>query len=661
MSPRIISRPGKLSKLLTVAALLWSAQLLPASATAAPQCHLVFQELSPDKAGAQILHERDPRLHHTPALEKNTQKQAQRTGVLLQKPAEKISAWLQHLETLSTQLQKNPRALAQVKDIFYKRFVIKPGDVPESYYQLQARIARERGLGEVAYSPAQKREMAETLIQDQQESLGAWIEYLVSAEAAPYPMWIKYWMLTGLTKLSRYNPAEGRFETRSKGTLTPFPELNAEALSLVVEMMLKKLDKKALRDLSDPLLSQLIADAHFGRLYGYALKSLGVEGAGSFPTNKGHWVVYPRGSDPGALVETLQGKHTGWCTAGEATARSHLSQGDFHVYYSLDKEGQPTLPRIAIRMEGPEIGEIRGVAKEQNLDPQISTSSVLSAKMAEFGEEGKLFATKSAHMRRLTEIDGKSKAKLPLTKEDLLFLYEINEPILGFGQQRDPRIQEIKSRRDVKSDLVLIYDGKYQREEISTSFEEWQSGNKRLHYGDLNLSHLKLLPPDLKLPEILLGKLDLSGLTAAPGVIFPRIVRGGLYLDALESAPGAKLPESVHGDLYLNKLVALDGLKLPETINGSVSMGALKSPEGLRLPKILKGDLNLSGLTSATGLELPDTVEGSLYLNRITSPQGLHLPRTIRGRLFLISLSSAQGLTRPQNFNIQKYFGPADF
>ena len=59
----------------------------------------------------------------------------------------------------------------------------------------------------------------------------------------------------------------------------------------------------------------------------------------------------PQGSDHMKLVKSLEGKDTGWCTAGASTAKTQLEGGDFYLYYSYDSEGNPTIPRIAIRME----------------------------------------------------------------------------------------------------------------------------------------------------------------------------------------------------------------------------------------------------------------------------------------------------------------------
>ena len=44
-------------------------------------------------------------------------------------------------------------------------------------------------------------------------------------------------------------------------------------------------------------------------------------------------------------------------------------------------------------------------------------------------------------MKQLTEIDNKTKKGEKLTKDELVFLYEINAPIEYFGYEKDPRIK----------------------------------------------------------------------------------------------------------------------------------------------------------------------------------------------------------------------------
>jgi hypothetical protein len=125
------------------------------------------------------------------------------------------------------------------------------------------------------------------------------------------------------------------------------------------------------------------------------------------------------------------------------------------VYYSLDEAGKPTIPRAAIRMQKNGIAEVRGVAAEQNLDPYIAP--VVQAKLAEF-PDGKQYEKKADDMKQLTLIERKTQAKQNLTRDELVFLYEIDAPIEGFGYKRDPRITELRKTRNSEADMPLVFD-----------------------------------------------------------------------------------------------------------------------------------------------------------------------------------------------------------
>lgn len=122
---------------------------------------------------------------------------------------------------------------------------------------------------------------------------------------------------------------------------------------------------------------------------------------------------------------------------------------------------------MAIGMTRSAIAEIRGVGAGQNLDSQISDGSIVSAKLKEFGSKGESYQKKAHDMKLLTQIDKKNKLGLELTMAEIRFLYELDTQIRGFGNETDPRIQEIKNTRDVRGDLVIAYDFKYKREEFS--------------------------------------------------------------------------------------------------------------------------------------------------------------------------------------------------
>jgi len=68
------------------------------------------------------------------------------------------------------------------------------------------------------------------------------------------------------------------------------------------------------------------------------------------------------------------------------------------------------------------------------------------------------YEKKSHDMTLLTKIEKKVKQNEDLTREELIFLYEIDEEIHSFGQAKDPRIQQIKNKRNIFQDYALIYN-----------------------------------------------------------------------------------------------------------------------------------------------------------------------------------------------------------
>jgi len=625
--------------------------------------------VSPELAGGQFLHEKDTKLHTSEPVEHEQSRRKLAEEEVHQKPAEKLADWMAVLEHTHTGHQDDPRVLERIKDSYHRDLVIKPEDIPESYFETQRRLAREQGHGDIEITDEMREQLSEVIVTDQESTLDNWVDYLSSPDSDSFPIWAKYWAFKNMVKLSSYDKGKHAFGKRDQGTVAPFPDLNREALAYVIDAIIKKANNELVSDQVDNSEFQgLLAGANFGKLYAYAIEKVTPTEENELLNTKGEWVTYPQNSDHMSLVESLQGHGTGWCTAGESTAEAQLKHGDFHVYYSYDKRGKPTIPRVAIRMSGNGIGEVRGIAPNQNLDPYIG--DVVKEKLEEF-PDGQAYEKKSADMKRLTEIDRRNAAEEVLTADDLRFLYQFDSKIEGFGYQTDPRIEEILStRKNVKADLALITG--YAPEQISTTAEEALRGGIKMHYGDLSLEpsqatkgstfpesvygnlYLSRLTSaeGLNLPEKISGLLNLQSLTSAEGLVLPKEIGGNLDLSCLTSAEGLVLPKEIGGNLYLSRLTSADSLNLPEKIGGSLDLQSLTSAEGLVLPKEIGGDLNFSNLTSAEGLNFPEKVNGDLYLNALTTAEGLVLPKEIGRSLYLAGFTSgftsAKGLTLPE-------------
>ena len=466
-----------------------------------------------------------------------------------------------------------------------------------------------------------------------------WLDYLFSKDTDMYPTWFKYYVFQGMLKLGYFDKEKNRYTKRTESTVKPFIELNREALSIIYSELIKVLNKE---NIVDKKLNVLINNGSFSKLYSYAVLKLDFVKNDGFKSNDGIWKKYNKGSNPEILFNDINGKGTGWCTAGGIeTARAHINGGDFHVYYTKDREGNYTKPRIAIRMKDNQIAEIRGISENQNIEANME--KVVDKKLEEFPDRDK-YKKKVKDMEMLTYIYTKHENKGELTKTDLRFLYEIDDKITGFGYARDPRIEELLQERNVRKDLTLVLDCK--EKNISLTEEEALNGNIIYHYGNLNLRSLTNAE-GLKLPDEIRGDLNLRSLTSAEGLKLPDKIGYNLYLSSLANAEGLKFPDEIGGNLYLTNLTNAEGLKLPDKIGYDLYLSSLTNAEGLELPNEIGGDLNLRSLTSAEGLKLPDKIEGDLNLSSLTSAKGLKLPDEIGGDLDLSGLTSAEGLKLP--------------
>lgn len=340
---------------------------------------------------ARWLHGQRPMLHTWDLVEKVNEGVAQ--GRPLQKPAEKISLWLEY-----RRLGLQTKAVREkFREQYLEGTVLRLDEVPESHFELQRRVAREAGHGDITLTPQLRQELAQSVVDNQRESLGAWWDYLASDDAKHYPAWARVFVLEEVARIGRFDVSTGKFSLRDKNQVASFPELNREALAKVISEMEKQAKNfNANKDNRDKIIR---ADARqtfsFSDAYGRELKH-SIKERGDLAETDGLWVKYPQGSAPENLSLALSGWNTGWCTTDCGTAGRQLKGGDFYVYYSGDREGKPRVPRLAIRMEGEKIAEVRGITKEQNVDPEIAATQVLDRKLKEFGGQGELYRTRGS-------------------------------------------------------------------------------------------------------------------------------------------------------------------------------------------------------------------------------------------------------------------------
>lgn len=343
----------------------------------------------------------------------------------------------------------------------------------------------------------ERRRVREMAVEDQRTRMDSWFDYIISPEAEHYPAVYRYWAFAEILKMGSYDDERKVYNKRTSNTAAPFPELDQQALALVLDEVRRKHggelsqivpeDEQSQRELKKRLESE-----NFNKLYAFMqehLKSLRLPEERLLVT-EGEWRLFPKGSDAKEVVKALQGFHTQWCIAGEGTAASYLTHTDLHIYFSQDAQGKNSIPRACI-VYSKESGvtEVRGIMSDevakQHLDDYIAP--VVEERLTHI-PSGEKWQTQIQDMKRLAAIHIKHRRRETLSKEDLRFLYEIDRNIQETGYSKDPRIAEMLKNRDIKDDLSFILD--VPRERISITTEEALSGNIIYHYGNLDLSSL---------------------------------------------------------------------------------------------------------------------------------------------------------------------------
>ena len=457
-------------------------------------------------------------LHTSPEVDSAAERTEAHTGEKVpQNPADRIQNYLDRLERLALDPNKEqrrkmfgaesrPRALSLLREMVMNKYV-RPNKekMAEGAARVEERAAREMGI-EAHYGEEELAQRGEIAVEDLEKSLDNWIAYLSDANE-PYPTWFRYYAFRSVLDLGDYDKNKGEFTKRSSGSTRLFPDIDRGALAYVQQMIEAAKDPEMLGRLrraqeatetpADQLLTKETA-ANFAKLSFAKQYTEGIKQAGEITPEmreetRGKWIKYQKGTDPTALWASLQNKGAAWCTKGFATAETQLKGGDFYVYYTYDKHGKPTIPRIAIRMQEENIGEVRGVAdNDQNLEGTMA--EIAEEKMKELpGAER--YRKASADMKQLTVIERKAQHGEDFTKNDLVFLYELNSPIEGFGYEQDPRIAELRQQRNPEEDMLIVFEcGK---DQIAHTPDEIND-NTKAYVGKLEPGIFQKLPETLE-------------------------------------------------------------------------------------------------------------------------------------------------------------------
>jgi hypothetical protein len=436
-------------------------------------------------------------------------------------PEDQIRKYLDRLECLAVDpmyKQKThvlgedyrPRALFLLREMLMNKYV-RPN---------KEKMAKGSARGEV-FESQELQQRGEIAVTNLERSLDSWILHLSDANEA-YPTWFRYYAFRNILGLGGFDKGKGEFIKRSKSSAGLFPDVDRGALTYVEQMIEATKESSILERLKraqviaangedipqDELITKekvvAFTKLSFAKQYAEGIRRNGEITPEMLKITEGKWVKYSQGEDPTVLWTSLQNKGTFWCTRGFATAKKQLQDGDFYVYYTLDKQGKPTIPRIAILMEGQNKisnNNVRGVLDyQQNMEGNML--KILETKLETFGQEADRFNKKMVDMKMLAAIENKIDNKQALTRDDLVFLYEIDFKIEGFGNKRNSSIEEIRNQRNSKKDASIIFNCEY--EEVADGMEDINEGTKA-YIGSWNIDvfqKIKNFPKIIHLYEI---------------------------------------------------------------------------------------------------------------------------------------------------------------
>ena len=348
---------------------------------------------------------------------------------------EAIRKYLERLENLHKFATTESRK-EYILDMYFDKYIIKEENIP--------------------YGVDKQK-----VIEAQKKRLKAWIDYLTDPTTT-YPMWAKYWAFQGMLKMGSYDEAKGKYLTRNDKTIAPFIEPNPEIIAKSINTIIKLVNEEEVTEETEEKLRKTDS---FSKIYTTFEKKFNKNTVFVSDPEDGIWIKYNQGSKEDAikLSKSLENKNTKWCTASEDTAISQIcgpygnsDGGDFYVYYTKDKSGNYTIPRIAIRCDGhDDIAEIRGVADGQNLEDELDI--ILEKKLKEM-----TFLTKDSiddafekinGLRELTLLGIKTEKGESLSNEEIKTLYSKH---FGFGWTQDPRQEKIIAKRNLLEDFKKL-------------------------------------------------------------------------------------------------------------------------------------------------------------------------------------------------------------
>ena len=287
----------------------------------------------------------------------------------------------------------------------------------------------------------------------QVETANQWESYLGQSD---YPASFKYLMLDAVLT-NNYDLKTDRYQKRTGKTIRNFTPFDAGTLAELY--------------MSDS--NELLKD--YVRIQADNSANI-VESAAFSSTKDGKWIKFDGGGNVGEqelkdnankLSQLVQ--NTYWCT--KTNALSQLRDGDFYVYVTENKQGDFD-PRIAVRMDGDKVGEVRGNASsKQDLEADMLPVADTFLREKIPNDSGKKWLDSIAYNTKVKDLTEKIDTKvldmddvneyIDIIKDKDKFSVDYGEN--GLVQKLQDKFRDAKfsfgvadSQTDIKDDTLLL-------------------------------------------------------------------------------------------------------------------------------------------------------------------------------------------------------------
>ena len=492
---------------------------------------------------------------------------------------ELINKYLNRLEKTEKIFLSNKKEVVKyLKNRYYDKYVIKRENISSS-----------------------REDTKDKIIKSQQETLDMWLDYLMT-ELNYYPMWVRYWTFQGMLQLGQYDKDNKKFTKRSKKTTAPFIDLNKEALIKTMDLVIESVENNDVKDIA---LNKLIKNGSFSKLYAYYI-SKQIEEEEKNRVEEGIWGTYRYNYKD--LAESLREYNTGWCLTSEAITKNYLEYGPIHIYYTKDKKGEYTVPRICIRQEDITVAEVKGVYDSKcNLEYSMIDIAIEKLDQIHGGENFKKIGN---DIKKLTKIAEKDKKGIPLSTDDLIFIYEINGIVENFTFGKDYRIKQIIQKRNIKEDLSKIFNCSPEKICIKQN-ELIKDNNYYIYYGDIYYQN-----EEITVPQIVIGNISLENNKEIKGFEKLEIVTGSIKGEELQKAENFKNLKEVIMSIEMPNLKDARGFEKLERGGKTLNLLNLENLNGLNSLKET-GNLDIDSARSSKGLESLEIVRGTLDISNM--------------------------------------------